>query len=104
MKDGDSNRPKHPESAAEEAPRALAPMDFSTFVLSLASTAQIHLGVLAGPDSETPNVDLTSAKQLIDILGILKEKTEGNLEDSESKLLCSLLYDLRVQYVDAQKG
>ena len=47
--------------------------------------------------------DLDAAKQAIDILAILEEKTRGNLDDGEAKLLQSLLYDLRVAYVDAQK-
>jgi hypothetical protein len=47
---------------------------------------------------------LPAAKQIIDILGVLEEKTRGNLNDSEDKLLKSLLYDLRVQYVDAQQA
>ena len=84
--------------------RSLPPLDFSTFVLSLASTVAVHLGQAAGPDEELVAVDLASAKQIIDILGMLAEKTRGNLEEAEEKLLTSLLYDLRVQYVDAEKS
>ena len=89
----------------DEAPRALPPMDFSTLVLSMASTAMVHLGVVPSPggDGEPAERELDAAKQAIDILAILEEKTRGNLDDSEAKLLKSLLYDLRVAYVDAQK-
>ena len=82
---------------------SLSPLDFSTFVLSLASSAMVNLGIVE--DSEFPQgkPDLMAARQLIDILGILVEKTRGNLSDSEDKLLKSLLYDLRVQYCDAQQ-
>lgn len=94
-------------TAMEEAPKALAPMDFSTFLISLASSAMVHLGELPAPGDgegeDGPTVkDLAAAKQIIDILGVLEEKTRGNLSDAEDKLMKSLLYDLRVKYVDAQ--
>jgi hypothetical protein len=95
----------------DEAPQALAPMDFSTFVMSLATSGMIQLGEVPSPDGENPDGDLQSeprdleaAKQIIDILGVLEEKTRGNLDDAEDKLLRSLLYDLRVRFVDAERG
>ena len=103
---------KSPETTPEASTEAqgessqddsLAPMDFSTFLMSLASSAMVTLGRLPAPGSDAPDRDLTAAKQIIDILGILETKTQGNLDASESKLLQSLLYDLRVQYVDASK-
>ncbi len=87
----------------QEAPAALPPMDFSTFVLSLATSAMVNLGEVPRPDEDKTAVDLPAAKQIIDILGVLAEKTRGNLDEAEDKLLHSLLYDLRVKYVDAQK-
>ena len=86
-----------------EAPRALPALDFSTLILSMASTAMVQLGVVAAPGGDAPAPDLDAAKQAIDILAILEEKTRGNLDDAEAKLLASLLYDLRVAYVDATK-
>lgn len=83
---------------------SLAPMDFSTFVMSLASSAAVNLGQVPAPDSDETAVDLEAAKQIIDILGVLEDKTRGNLDDSEDRLLRSVLYDLRVQYVDARKA
>ena len=80
-------------------------MDFSTFIMSLASSAMVNLKqVPPPPGAEDLPMDLTAAKQCIDILGILEEKTRGNLDNSEKKLLSSLLYDLRMKYVDAQRG
>ena len=79
-------------------------MDFSTFVMSLASSAMVNLGEVPAPGIDGTHKDLPAAKQIIDILGILEEKTRGNLDDSESKLLKSLLYDLRMHYVDAQRN
>jgi len=86
-----------------EAPRALPPLDFSTLILSMASTAMVQLGAVAGLGGDAPAPDLDAARLAIDILAILEEKTRGNLDDGEQKLLHSLLYDLRVAYVDAQK-
>lgn len=90
---------------ADQQPKvALGPVDFSTHVLSLASTALIALGKMPAPDGETHPVDLELAKHLIDVLGMLETKTKGNLEEAEAKLLASLIYDLRVAYVDAQNA
>jgi len=89
---------------AEQA-QSLGSVDFSTHVLSLASTALIALGQMPGPDEEThQEVDLETARHLIDVLGMLELKTKGNLDESEHKLLQSLIYDLRVSYVDAEKA
>ena len=84
-----------------EPPVAPAPVDFSTHVLSLASTALIALGKMPGPDGKAHPVDVETARHLIDVLAMLEQKTKGNLEEAESKLLASLLYDLRVAFVDA---
>lgn len=87
-----------------EQPHALGPVDFSTHVLSLASTALIALGKMPGPDGEAHPQDLETARHLIDVLAMLEHKTRGNLDEPEQKLLASLVYDLRVAYVDAQKA
>lgn len=89
---------------AQEAPVALGPVDFSTHILSLASTALIALGKMPAPDNQQLPLDLETAKHLIDVLGMLAEKTKGNLDEAETKLLQSLTYDLRVAYVDAQQA
>lgn len=87
---------------AEQA-QSLGPVDFSTHVLSLASTALVALGKMPSPDGESMPTDLETAKHLIDVLGMLEHKTKGNLDEAEQKLLASLIYDLRVAFVDAQK-
>ncbi len=84
-----------------EAAQALAPIDFSTHILSLASSALVALGSLPSPSGEDTPVDRETARHLIDVLAMLEVKTKGNLDDSEHKLLASLLYDLRVAFVDA---
>ena len=78
------------KQAPEAAPEALGPMDFATFVLSLGSSAMVHLGRIPAPGGSAPQIDLPAAKQIIDILGMLEEKTRGNLDQSEEKLLKSL--------------
>jgi hypothetical protein len=88
----------------EERPqKPLPPMDFTTFCLSLASSAMIHLGERPHPDSDRSEPNLPLAKQSIDILALIEEKTKGNLTAEESRLLATLLYDLRLRFVEAQK-
>ncbi|HEY1556239.1 MAG TPA: DUF1844 domain-containing protein [Kofleriaceae bacterium] len=87
---------------SETPPVALGPIDFSTHVLSLASSAMIALGKMPDPDGKPHPIDLETARHLIDVLAMLETKTKGNLDQTESKLLASLVYDLRVAYVDAQ--
>jgi hypothetical protein len=90
--------------ADPQPPIALGPVDFSTHVLSLASTALIALGKMPTPDGQPLPLDLETARHLIDVLGMLQQKTQGNLDEAEQKLLGSLIYDLRVAYVDAEKA
>jgi hypothetical protein len=79
-------------------------VDFHTFVLSLGSSALLHLGELEHPDAGAPQKDLPLAKHTIDILVMLEQKTKGNLTAGEEKLMESLLYDLRLRYVEALKS
>jgi uncharacterized protein DUF1844 len=87
----------------DEPQQALPEIDFATFILSLGSSAFLHLGEVPDPDTGKPAPNLPLAKQTIDMLAMLEQKTRGNLDEAESKLLTGLLYDLRIKYVDAQK-
>lgn len=87
---------------AEDAPQALPDIDFATFILSLGSSALVHLGEAPDEAGET-RANLSLAKQTIDLLAMIQTKTQGNLDDGETKLLSALLYDLRIKYVDALK-
>ena len=80
---------------------ALPEIDFGTFVMSLASSVLVHLGEINHPEATGKNLPL--AKQTIDILGMLREKSRGNLTQEEAQVLDNLLYDLRMKYVDAKK-
>lgn len=81
---------------------SLPAVDFHTFVLSLGSSALLHLGEIEHPDVGATQKDLPLAKHTIDILVMLEQKTKGNLTPAEDKLIQSLLYDLRLRYVEAQ--
>ena len=83
-----------------DAPREDEPVTFSTFVLGLSTQALLHLGEIANPVTRAVERDLAAAKQVIDILGIIQKKTHDNLEQGEQSLLESVLYDLRMRYVE----
>lgn len=86
------------------APDALPQMDFSTLLHSFAISALYHLGIAPGPDGKPADPDLTLAKQNIDILELLSEKTTGNLTDEERQLLEGILYEVRMRFVEISKG
>jgi hypothetical protein len=78
----------------------LPSIDFSTFILSLSTSAIHHMGLGPGPDGETiGEANKPVAQHTIDTLGMLQEKTKGNLDEQEEKLLQSLLYELRMHFV-----
>lgn len=77
----------------------LPEVTFSTFVMSMASSALVQLGEVPNPESGTTALDLVMAKHSIDILTMLQQKTHACLEPDESRLLEGLLYELRMKYV-----
>jgi hypothetical protein len=80
-------------------------LTFSGFVISLATTAAVHFGDIADPDTgRKGDADLQAAARIIEILTMLQEKTKGNLIDQEGRLLDDLLYELRLRYVRAQQN
>ena len=96
-------------SAQESAPRsgekayALPKIDFSTFVLSINSSALVQLGLIEDPANGQKTRNLPLAKQTIDLLAMLEEKTKGNLTNDEENILKNILYELRMLYVK-EKG
>ena len=88
------------ESANPAASGPSEPVSFSTFVLGLSTQALLHLGEIESPLTGKVERDLAAAKHVIDILGILGEKTRNNLDQAEEGLLDSILYDLRMRYVE----
>ncbi|MBX3192473.1 MAG: DUF1844 domain-containing protein [Labilithrix sp.] len=81
----------------------LPSIDFATFVLSLSHSALMHLGEAPDPETNKVETHLPLAKQNIDILGLLEEKTKGNLTGDEERLLAQVLFDLRMRYVERSK-
>lgn len=75
------------------------PANFLMFVSSLATQAMVHLGAIPDPATGQPAEDLDHAKYMIDLIEMLQEKTKGNLDDQEAQTLKSVLYDLRMTYV-----
>jgi hypothetical protein len=89
------------KEAKAEQPPPVPEITFSAFVYSLSTSALVHLGEIPEPITEKMEKNLPLAKQTIDILGILQEKTKGNLTQDEENLLNNFLYDLRMRYVKA---
>jgi hypothetical protein len=95
--------PTPSESAPQYQDEALPEINFSTFVVSLSTQALMHLGEIPNPSNGNVEKDFPIAKQMIDIVGMLKDKTRGNLDNSEEKLIEDILFDLRMRYVEAVK-
>jgi hypothetical protein len=92
-------------SEEEAAAGAVPEMSFTTLVLSLSTSALVHMGQAPLPDTdEAPEPNLPLAKQTIDILEILAQKTKGNLEADEKSVLEQILHQLHLAYVEARKG
>ena len=84
-------------------PSPEGPISFSTFILGLASTTLIHLGVAPHPETSRVERDLPLARESLDLLSMLHEKTRGNLTEEEARLFHNILTDLRLRYVEANK-
>jgi hypothetical protein len=80
-------------------------MSFIAFVISLATTAAVHFGDIPDPVSGQPSeLNLEGASQMIEILGLLEQKTRGNLTAEERQVLEQVLYELRMRFVEAKAG
>jgi hypothetical protein len=107
-------KPPKEEVKADEPEEAVAPeedktdfqlpkINFATFIFSLNSSVLVQLGVIDDPATGKKAKNQHLAKQTIDILGMLEEKTRGNLTEDEGSMLKNILYDLRMIYVK-EKG
>lgn len=85
------------QKAAATSP--LPAINFATFIFSLNSSALVQLGMMEDPTSGEKSKNLPLAKQTIDILSMLEEKSRGNLDADEAAMLKNILYDLRIHYV-----
>ena len=89
------------QEAAQKAAGGVAGLEitFSSLIFSLSSTAFMHLGAIPDPNTGKQEKNLPLAKQAIDLLGVLREKTRNNLDQEEENLFEHLLYDLRLAYI-----
>jgi hypothetical protein len=81
----------------------LPPIDFATFLLSLSHSARVHLGDAPNPLDGKSDQNLSLARQTIDLIALLQEKTKGNLTGEEEHVIDQTLYDLRMRYVEVVK-
>ncbi len=110
--DAPSPSPDLPDSeVAEEASMAsdhvhdhAPPLNFSSFIFSLSSSALMLMGEKLSPDQPNTPVNLPQAKEIVDILSILDEKTKGNLTPEEAAVMKDMLYTLRMKFVQAATG
>lgn len=95
-----SKSSKKQDSTTARGAGALPSIDFSTFVLSLSTSALYQMGLVNGPDgAPAAEPDLIMASQTIETLKMLRAKTRGNLEEAEGKLIDNLLYELHSHFV-----
>ena len=94
-----------PEASPPPEHATLPPADFASIVLSFASSALFHLGLVADPETGEPGEkSLPLAQHSIDLLELLQLKTRGNLNSDETELLTNLLTELRVRYVESSRS
>jgi hypothetical protein len=80
-----------------------ATVGFSDLVLMLATMAAVHFGEVGDPVTGEKQKNMPAAGQMIDLLALLQQKTQGNLDGEESQLLETILYELRLRFIDASK-
>ncbi len=78
-------------------------IDFATFIISLHTSTLINLGAVEDPTGQNKEINLELARQNIDMIEMIEEKTKGNLDENESNILENSLFDLRMRYVQEQK-
>ena len=107
-KEKDPTEEKVKEKAKKEPPKKeevtppLPEVNFSSLILSLSSTAFLHFGEIPDPGTGEKKKDLVLAKHAIDTIAMLKEKTEGNLENEEKQFIENILTDLKWRFVKAK--
>ena len=85
-------------------PGQVPPLSFSSFILSLGTSALMLMGEKLSPEQPSTPVNLPQAKEIVDILSILETKTQGNLTAEEAAVIKDMLYTLRMKYVEASSG
>ncbi len=104
MSDDEARMARGASGARPDAPQASAELSFSEFIIGLAQQALLSLGLAPESEASTSRKDLAHAKAVIDIVAMLREKTRGNLDEVESRLIDEMLDELRLQYVRETRG
>ena len=97
--EGKGEKPPEKDIPGQDIP--LPEINFTNFLFSLSTSALIQLGEIQDPIAQQSAKNLPLAKQTIDLIGMLREKTKGNLTPDEDKMIDYILYDLRMRYVKA---
>jgi len=92
------------DTGAQAGPGGMPPANFETLISTLATQALFAMGAIADPRTGQPTQNLPLARHHIDMLGVIEEKTEGNLSEEEKNLLAGTLYELRSRYIQAGSG
>jgi hypothetical protein len=100
IREPEGARPE-PQHGPRGGERAYVPLTFTSFMMSLSTSALIYLGQVPDPISGKNATDLVGARQTIDLISLLKDKTKGNLTPDEESFIDSILYDLRMLFVKA---
>lgn len=87
------------EAGENQEGKDLPPLDFSTFILSLSTSVLMNLGLVENPVTGKTEKEPAVARQTIDLITLLKEKTKGNLTEDETRLVDDVLHELRLWYV-----
>jgi len=94
-----SNRSGEKNSGSQTSGVQFPEINFATFIFSLNTSALVHMGMLEDPSTQSKSKNLPMAKQTIDVLCMMEEKTKGNLSPDEDSMLKNILYDLKIMYV-----
>jgi hypothetical protein len=102
----DSSKPNRAAQTGA-TPHAHGPepeVTFGAFLVGLSTQALMLLGDIADPETGAAHADLPGAQQLIDIIGMLQRKTQGNLDRDEAQLIETILFELRMKYVERARA
>ena len=104
LKETGSSAATAPSPSDSKSSHEDPPLSFSTFILSLGTSALMLMGEQLSPENPALPVNLPQAKEIIDILRILEEKTKSNLTGEETSVLHDMLYTLRMKYGELASG
>lgn len=99
----EESTPSSKTEPSSQEEREYQPINFSSFVYSMTTAALVHMGLAKDPHTQKTQKNLTQARQEIDLIEMLQEKTKGNLTPDEKNLIENALYELRLRFVEASK-